>query len=104
MDSRVLKAYLDHFLPREVIGPVVVVFSLEGVIEGLFSAYVPAAYTTLGWGVVFLLAIVGIGYWGSVDEPDVEELHERLEEIEEERAESSLDTSEDDDAGLQDGQ
>ncbi len=103
MDPRVLKAYLDHFLPREVIGPVVVVFSLEGVIEGLFSAYVPATYTTLGWAAVFVLAIAGVGYWGSVDDPAVEELHERLEAIEDEQS-TSLDSGEDDDTRLQDGQ
>lgn len=38
---RILNGYIDHFLPREVIGPVLIVFSLEGVIDGIFSLYVP---------------------------------------------------------------
>ena len=57
MDLRVLRTYLDYFLPREVVGPVIIVFSLEGVIDGLFTAYVPDAYATLGWGVVFIVAL-----------------------------------------------
>lgn len=78
----VLKAYLDHFLPREVVGPVIIVFSLEGVIEGIFTLYVPDGYATIGWGGVFLLSIVTVAYWGTVDEEAREELQERIEEIE----------------------
>jgi hypothetical protein len=79
-----LKAYLDHFLPREIIGPVIIVFSLEGVIDGIFGLYVPAEYATLGWGVVFALSLALVAYWGSVDEPALEDLQERLDELEEE--------------------
>ena len=81
-NPRVLKAYLDHFLPRDVVGPVIIVFSLEGVIDGIFSLYVPEAYATLGWGLVFALSLVVVAYWGTVDDPAVEELQERIEEIE----------------------
>lgn len=86
VDPTVLKAYIDHYLPREVVGPVVVVFSLEGVIDGLFNLYVPDEHATLGWAIVFVLALVIVAYWGTVDEEAVEELHDRLEEIEEDEA------------------
>ncbi|MFB6233772.1 MAG: hypothetical protein ABEH81_14350 [Halopenitus sp.] len=86
-NTRILKAYLNHFLPRDVVGPVIIVFSLEGVIDGIFSQYIPTEYETLGWGIVFLISIVIVAYWGSVDEPALEELEERLEEIEAETAE-----------------
>ena len=86
MDPRVLKAYLDHFLPRDVVGPVLIVFSLEGVIDGIFGLYVPEEYATLGWAIVFLVAIVVVAYWGTVDEQAVEELQERIEELEEQEA------------------
>lgn len=82
MNSSILKAYIDHFLPREVIGPVIIVFSLEGVIDGIFSLYVPDEFATLGWGIVFISAVVIVAYWGSVDEDAVEELQDRIEEIE----------------------
>lgn len=82
LNSRVVKAYVDHFLPRDVVGPVIVVFSLEGVIDGVFSTYVPAAYETVGWGIIFLLALVVVTYWGTVDDPAVEELQDRIDDIE----------------------
>ncbi|MGZ0745589.1 hypothetical protein [Haloparvum sp. AD34] len=85
--TRKLRAYVDHFLPREVVGPVIIVFSLEGVIDGIFTEYVPAAYETLGWGIVFLFSIVVVAYWGSVDEEGLDELEDRLDEIEEESVE-----------------
>ena len=83
VNTRVLKAYLDHFLPRDVVGPVIIVFSLEGVIDGIFNLYVPDEFSTLGWGLIFVLAIATVAYWGSVDEPATEELQERIDEIEE---------------------
>ena len=86
MNTDVLKAYINHFLPREVIGPVIIVFSLEGVIDGIFSLYVPDKFATLGWGIVFVFAIITVAYWGSVDEPAIEELQDRLEEIEEQQS------------------
>lgn len=84
VNTRVVKAYVNHFLPREVVGPVIIVFSLEGVIDGIFGLYVPDEFATLGWGVVFLLSLVLVAYWGSVDEPAIEELQERIDQIESE--------------------
>lgn len=83
MDPQILRSYVDHFLPRDVVGPVLVVFALEGVIDGLFSLYVPEAYATVGWGIVFLGAVSLVAYWGATDEVALEELQERVEEIEE---------------------
>lgn len=83
-NGRVLKAYLDHFLPRDVVGPVLIVFSLEGVIDGIFNAYIPDRYATLGWGIIFLFSLLLVAYWGSVDEPALDDLQDRLDEIQEE--------------------
>lgn len=76
-----MKAYLDHFLPREIIGPVVIVFSLEGVISGLFAMYVPQSYETVAWLGIFLLSVVLIARWGTSGEAS-EELEERIGELE----------------------
>jgi hypothetical protein len=86
LNPRVLKAYINHFLPREVVGPVLVVFSLEGVIDGIFTLYVPDEHATLGWGVIFLFTLLVVAYWGSVDEEAVQELQDRVDEIEAEQA------------------
>lgn len=72
---------MDHFLPREIIGPVIIVFSLEGVISGLFEMYVPTAYETLAWGGIFILSVVLIAHWGTTGQAE-EELEERIEDLE----------------------
>lgn len=84
LNPRVLKTYLDYFLPREVVGPVIIVFSLEGVIDGIFSLYVPDTYATAGWGMVFVASLIIVAYWGAVDEPARDELEERIEDIQDE--------------------
>lgn len=86
INPRLMKAYLNHFLPRDVIGPVLIVFSLEGVIDGIFSLYVPHEYATFGWGVIFALSVVLITYWGTVDEQAIEELQDQIEQIQEEES------------------
>ncbi|ERG89401.1 MAG: hypothetical protein J07HX5_01559 [halophilic archaeon J07HX5] len=86
MQAGALKAYLDHFLPREIIGPVIIVFSLEGVIEGIFTLYVPEELATLGWGAVFVAAVVIVAYWGTADDQAAEALRDRLDEIDEQQA------------------
>lgn len=80
-NPRILIAYLDHFLPREIIGPVIIVFSLEGVIEGIFTHYVPDTYTLYGWALVFAISVIIVAYWGTIDEAAVAELHDEIEEI-----------------------
>jgi len=80
MDRKVLKTYLDHFLPREVIGPVIIVFSLEGVISGLFGLYVPPEYETIAWGLIFLASVYGIAHWVTTGQAE-EELEERIDDL-----------------------
>jgi hypothetical protein len=58
------------------------------VIDGIFSLYVPEQYSTLGWGVIFVLALVVVAYWGSVDEQAVEELQEQVDRIEQQDTDS----------------
>ncbi|MFB6116392.1 MAG: hypothetical protein ABEK10_02660 [Candidatus Nanosalina sp.] len=78
MDRSKLKTYFDHFLPREVIGPVVIVFSLEGVIDGVFGLYIPPEYETMAWAVIFFASVWLVAKWGlSVEEE--KKLEEKLE-------------------------
>jgi hypothetical protein len=78
MKGKKIKTYFDHFLPREVIGPVIIVFSLEGVISGLFEMYVPTAYETIAWGLIFILSILLIAHWGTTGEAE-NQLEDRIE-------------------------
>lgn len=83
MDRKVLKTYIDHFLPREIIGPVIIVFSLEGVISGIFSLYVPQEFEILSWAIIFLFSVWLVAKWGTSGEAS-EELEEKIEEVREE--------------------
>ena len=82
MNREVFKAYIDHFLPREIIGPVIIVFSLEGVISGLFDMYVPTPYETVAWAAIFFAAVYTIAHWGTTGEAE-KELEEKIDEIRE---------------------
>lgn len=79
MNREQLKTYIEHFLPRDVVGPVIIVFSLEGVISGLFDLYVPQEYATLSWGLIFLASIWLVAKWGTTGRAE-ESLEEKIEE------------------------
>lgn len=76
-----MKKYVDHFLPREILGPVIIVFSLEGVISGLFDLYVPKEYAILSWGVIFLISVYIVAKWGTSGEAE-KELTEKIRDTE----------------------
>lgn len=82
MKRDVLKTYIEHFLPRDVVGPVIIVFSLEGVISGLFELYVPTEYATFAWGLIFLGAVWLVAKWGTTGEAE-KSLEDKIEDISE---------------------
>lgn len=84
MDRDVLKTYLDHFLPREIIGPVIIVFSLEGVVSGIFSLYIPQEFEILGWAIIFVISVWLVAKWGTSGEAS-SELEEKIEEVREDK-------------------
>lgn len=77
---QIIESYIDYFFPREIIGPVILVFSLENVVDRLFQIYFPLQSELLGWSIVLIISLIIIGVWGEVDE-DKEELEEEIEEI-----------------------
>lgn len=74
-----IRYYIDYFLPREVMGPVVLVFSMENVVDQMFTWYIPDGYGFYGWLVILTVSALVIGYWGEVDE-DMEQLEESIQE------------------------
>jgi len=62
-----------------VIGPVIIVFSLEGVISGLFEMYVPQALETVAGGVIFILSVALIAHGGGTTGEAENELEDRME-------------------------
>jgi hypothetical protein len=60
-------------------GPVVLVFSMENVVDQIFSWYVPNGYGFYGWLIILAVSALVIGYWGEVDE-DMDELEQIIDE------------------------
>lgn len=79
MNSELIVRYIDYFLPREVLGPVIIVFSAENVIDIVFTQYMPVSSELAGWSVVLLLSIIIVAIWGETDD-DMDEFEEELEE------------------------
>lgn len=73
-----IREYLDYFLPREVLGPVFIVFSLEHIIEILFTP-ITTQHELLAWTTLFVFSLVLIGYWGMADD-DYDEFQDELEQ------------------------
>ena len=76
----VARHYINYFLPREVLGPVILVFSVENVIDILFNNYFPGQAELYGWLIIAFIAAVVVYEWGESDE-DFDELEEDIEEI-----------------------
>lgn len=76
----IARHYINYFLPREVLGPVILVFSIENVIDRLFQIYFPGQYELYGWLIIAFLAALVVYEWGESDE-DYEELEEDIEEM-----------------------
>lgn len=77
----IIRHYINYYLPREILGPVVIVFSAENVVDRLFSWYVPPNLEFIGWCIVLVFSILIIGYWGEADE-DKDVLEDNIHEIE----------------------
>lgn len=76
---KLVRKYLDYFLPREIMGPVIIVFSMENVVDILFTTYLGAFNPLFSWSVVLILSILLITYWGEADE-DMDEFEKELED------------------------
>lgn len=76
----ILRHYINYYLPREVLGPVALIFSLENVIDILFQTYMPESARLVGWIIIAILAGFLVREWGEADE-DREDLKEDIEEI-----------------------
>lgn len=79
MDTEKTREYINYFLPREIIGPVFVVFALEHIIEIMFTGVVPDQYAVLGWTTLLIISLIIIGYWGMADDDYDDFIEEEIE-------------------------
>lgn len=78
MDGARIRALIDYFVPREIVGPVVIVFSLENVVNAIFEATIPPHAAFAGWLAIFLSSLLLVAIWGATDESDNDELDDIL--------------------------
>lgn len=74
---------LDFFVPAEVLSAVLLVFTMENVLDYLFSTYVPPDLQGAGWIAIYavgVLAISGLNYL-TADEDEREDLGDDLDQL-----------------------
>jgi hypothetical protein len=79
---RSLAGIFDFFVPAEVLSSVLLVFTMENILDHAFSAYVPSEFETAGWIAVYLLgaaAISGLNY-ATADDEELEDLSDDLDD------------------------
>lgn len=79
MKLKLIRRYIDYFLPREIMGPVIIVFSMENVVDILFAEYLGGFNPLVGWSIVLIASILLVAYWGEADE-DMDEFEKELED------------------------
>jgi hypothetical protein len=80
---RSLAGIFDFFIPAEVLSSVLLVFTMENVLDHAFANYIPADFQAAGWIAVYVLgvlAISGLNYV-TADEEELEDLSDDFEEF-----------------------
>jgi hypothetical protein len=80
---RSLAGVVDFFVPAEVLSAVLLVFTMENILDHLFASFVPSGLETIGWVVVYILgisAVSGLNYI-TADEEKREDLSDDLEDL-----------------------
>lgn len=85
---------LDYFLPREVLMPVIVVFSAENVLNSAFTASVPPKQQVIGWAALMVISILLTAYWGVNDADTNDELDELLDHDDDHDADGDMEDHE----------
>jgi hypothetical protein len=79
---RSLAGILDFFIPAEVLSAVLLVFTMENILDHAFAEFVPASFEAAGWVAVYLLgvlAISGLNY-ATANEEELEDLSDDLDD------------------------
>lgn len=74
---------LDFFIPAEVLSAVLLVFTMENILDALFSSFVPTKFRAVGWIMVYILGIIAVSglNYVSADAEDREELDDDLDDL-----------------------
>jgi hypothetical protein len=79
---RSLASILDFFIPAEVMSAVLLVFTMEKILDAAFSALIPDDFQAVGWIAVYIIgitAVSGLNY-ATANEEELEDLSDDLED------------------------
>jgi accessory gene regulator protein AgrB len=76
-------AIIDFFLPAEVLSSVLLVFTLENVLDFAFAAYIPNEFQALGWASVYFFGVIVVALlnYAAANAEEREELSEDIEDL-----------------------
>lgn len=71
-----LAGILDFFIPAEVLSAVLLVFTMENVLNYAFSAYIPSEFEVFGWVTVYVLGVLVVSAlnYATADEEELDDL------------------------------
>lgn len=74
---------VDFFIPAEVISSVLLVFTMENILNYAFSQFVPGNAEIAGWLTVYLLGIGAVGLFNYItaDEDELEDLENDFDDL-----------------------
>lgn len=68
--SNIISRWIAHNFPREVVSPVVLVFSIENVVDRIFAMFVPPKWAFVGWLIIAVVGVAGVVWWGATDDEE----------------------------------
>lgn len=80
VDPRALLAVIDFFIPAEVLSAVLLVFTMENILDHAFEAFIPSGFQGIGWVAVYILGILAISGMNYITADD-DELSELTDDI-----------------------
>jgi hypothetical protein len=80
---RAVLGIADFFVPADVLSSVLLVFTMENILDQLFSTYVPAGLQTEAWVAIYLIgALVVSGFnYATAGEEELEELSDDFDDL-----------------------
>ena len=80
---RALAGILNFFIPAEVLSAVLLVFTMENVLDFLFSEFVPKSLQGAGWILIYLIGVVFISAlnYTTANDEEIEDFNDDLDDF-----------------------
>jgi hypothetical protein len=77
-----LAGILNFFIPAEVLSAVLLVFTMENLLDQTFSMFIPSEYEAFGWVTVYVVGIIAVSALNYVtaDEDELDDLSDDLDD------------------------